>query len=351
MDRIRQRLSGFSAKSLSLAGRLVLVKSVLCSILYYSMQTSKFPKLVCNKIEELVRGFLWHGSNNFRSVHLVNWEEIREPLYSGDLGIRRPRLRNSTFLMKLGFGLISNCDLLWAQMLLGKYRCRSFANAAVTNGQRVSRLWRAVVQLKDEVVLGLKWVVGSGTNIHFWSDAWVGELGPLANLATCPIFYEEREITVREMCKDNGEWNWGMFEGKLPTSVLIQIASIHLPSGEEGVDTVYWNRSSNGDFTIRSAYQQLSGFTGNSEEQVWKAVWSWGGPKKIKMFLWLCFREKLLTNVERRRRHLTDFVMCQRCQRSDESITHVLRDYSYSRQVWIKVIKNGNVDEFFHGGL
>lgn len=75
------------------------------------------------------------------------------------LGIRRPHVMNSASLMKLGFNLISNRNSLWAQVLLGKYNCQSFADAKIANGQRVSRLWRAVVQLKNEVLMGLKWAV------------------------------------------------------------------------------------------------------------------------------------------------------------------------------------------------
>lgn len=59
LEKIRQGLNGLNARTLSLAGRLVLVKSILCSIPYYSMQNTKIPESVCRRIEELIRGLLW----------------------------------------------------------------------------------------------------------------------------------------------------------------------------------------------------------------------------------------------------------------------------------------------------
>lgn len=62
LKKIRARLDNFSGRSLSLAGRLTLVKSVLCSIPYYTMQIARLPCSVCRSIEEMIRSFLWGSS-------------------------------------------------------------------------------------------------------------------------------------------------------------------------------------------------------------------------------------------------------------------------------------------------
>ncbi|GMJ09303.1 hypothetical protein like AT3G24255 [Hibiscus trionum] len=58
IQRVRDKLSGWSAKCLSFAGRLVLAKSVLSSIPYYSMQSTHLPKGVYADIEKIIRGFI-----------------------------------------------------------------------------------------------------------------------------------------------------------------------------------------------------------------------------------------------------------------------------------------------------
>ncbi|CAN1181985.1 Putative ribonuclease H protein At1g65750 [Linum perenne] len=43
---------------------------------------------------------------------------------------------------------------------------------------------------------------------------------------------------------------------------------------------------------------------------------------------------KLLTNSERKRRHLTDFSSCPRCNVHEESVSHILRECNYATAVW-----------------
>ncbi|CAN1141919.1 Putative ribonuclease H protein At1g65750 [Linum perenne] len=45
---------------------------------------------------------------------------------------------------------------------------------------------------------------------------------------------------------------------------------------------------------------------------------------------------KLLTNLERKRRHLSDNASCPRCAAMDESIMHVTRDCPFASEVWDK---------------
>ena len=71
MDNVRKKLSEWAAKSLSLAGRITLAKSVLLAIPSYAMQTTKLPSGLCNRIEKLIRNFIWGSSNEERKVNLV----------------------------------------------------------------------------------------------------------------------------------------------------------------------------------------------------------------------------------------------------------------------------------------
>ncbi|CAN0891966.1 Putative ribonuclease H protein At1g65750 [Linum grandiflorum] len=70
----------------------------------------------------------------------------------------------------------------------------------------------------------------------------------------------------------------------------------------------------------------------------WKAVWRWQGPNKIRNFLWLTSHNRLLTNEERSRRHLTTQVFCSFCSSHTESCVHILRDCTFARQFWSRVL-------------
>ncbi|CAN1818654.1 Putative ribonuclease H protein At1g65750 [Linum perenne] len=67
---------------------------------------------------------------------------------------------------------------------------------------------------------------------------------------------------------------------------------------------------------------------------LWRRVWKWEGPAKIKHFLWLASHGKLMTNAERRKRHITVDVVCPVCQSNCEDTEHVLRRCSFAHLVW-----------------
>ncbi|CAN1797949.1 Putative ribonuclease H protein At1g65750 [Linum perenne] len=78
----------------------------------------------------------------------------------------------------------------------------------------------------------------------------------------------------------------------------------------------------------------LSGDESSLSESVWRHIWNWKGPSKIKHFLWLALHNRLLTNEERGRRHLTNQVLCHRCSVHTESISHVIYECDFAMQVW-----------------
>ncbi|CAN1789669.1 Putative ribonuclease H protein At1g65750 [Linum perenne] len=70
------------------------------------------------------------------------------------------------------------------------------------------------------------------------------------------------------------------------------------------------------------------------ENGLFSKIWKWDGPYRIKLFLWLALHERLMTNVERVRRHLVDSSICPRCGARAETVCHVLRDCPIAIGVW-----------------
>ena len=61
LNRIKSRLAGWSSKHLSFGGRLILLKSVLSSLLVYSLSFFKAPSGIISSIESLFNCFFWGG--------------------------------------------------------------------------------------------------------------------------------------------------------------------------------------------------------------------------------------------------------------------------------------------------
>ncbi|KAL4366467.1 hypothetical protein GQ457_05G028510 [Hibiscus cannabinus] len=104
---------------------------------------------------------------------------------------------------------------------------------------------------------------------------------------------------------------------------------------------------SNGQFSARSAYEYLSSDTESGFDRVWRQVWKLKVPYRVRTFAWIALHERLLTNVERVRRHMNTSEHCEICGSSREDIDHVLRQCTAAKEVWRRLVLNVVRDSFF----
>lgn len=94
---------------------------------------------------------------------------------------------------------------------------------------------------------------------------------------------------------------------------------------EEAIDTVYWNGSTSGCFTITSTLKIIRGELDLGAVANWNFVWKLQVPQRIRFFLWLALHNRLMTNVNRFIRKLSDDPRCLACGEVEESVEHILR--------------------------
>lgn len=99
---IDTRLAGWKSKTLSLARRATLVKSVVSSMPLYTMSASKIPAQVCSQLDARARNFLWSGDANRSKLTCVSWDLICKSKVAGGLGIRSFKIMNKALIAKLG---------------------------------------------------------------------------------------------------------------------------------------------------------------------------------------------------------------------------------------------------------
>ncbi|CAA0816163.1 Polynucleotidyl transferase- ribonuclease H-like superfamily protein [Striga hermonthica] len=129
--------------------------------------------------------------------------------------------------------------------------------------------------------------------------------------------------------------------------MLLRIASVPPPRGSSDSDLVYWGFSADGRFTTKSAYEGLFGIFPKTDTWLWRVIWKWGGPQRIRQFMWLVANNRLMTNSERFRRYLAPSPTCELCGAAPETLLHTLRDCPKAAQIWRKQIPGNKLPAFF----
>ena len=120
VDKLKGKIQKWGANWLNLAGKTILIKSVLNSMPIYQSSILLAPGLVVLKIEGLLRKFIWEGGKgNENKFHLVSWEKIKKPRDEGGLHVHSLPTQNLALGAKLLWQLITGKDS-WSKEVLCK---------------------------------------------------------------------------------------------------------------------------------------------------------------------------------------------------------------------------------------
>ncbi|XP_026419612.1 uncharacterized protein LOC113315564 [Papaver somniferum] len=100
MDKIKIKFAACKGKSLSMMGRVELVKTVIASSALYSFHIYKWPSSCIQTLEKWIRNFVWSGDINTTHHNSVAWDKVCLPVNEGGLGIKSMRSLNDASLMK-----------------------------------------------------------------------------------------------------------------------------------------------------------------------------------------------------------------------------------------------------------
>lgn len=348
IEKADRRLSMWKAKNLSFAGRVTLTKSVLSALPSYVMQSMILPRSTCDELDKRCSNFVWGDSQEGRKTHMISWNNSCQPKRCGGLGVRTARNLNTAFMMKAGWNLYSNRSDLWVEVVRSKYKCGHREFPIVKQRSNASALWSGICSSWRKVVENSVWRLGNGLTVKFWTDNWVPTLGPLIDWTTSPLEPADLLKCVRDFVDRNGNWQLERVRDVLPSQVIDQIFLLCPPREITAEDVVAWKCTPDGVFTVKSAYDAITGPPDNSNQQLFNLVWRWGGQERIKIVLWRLLCEALLTNQQRFRRGMAPNAKCPICNFDVECSLHALRDCSTAKKVWESIIPDSVKQHFFH---
>ncbi|KAL9666964.1 hypothetical protein QQ045_001308 [Rhodiola kirilowii] len=216
LQKFKLKLASWRSANLSMAGRVVLIKSALSNLPLYYASMYKMPIAVVEEMEKIQRRFLWGSSDVRRKIHYVKWSKIKKPKKYGGLGIQGLVDMNLVLLSKWWWKLITGKGGLWTRMVLEKYAIKRPHNPSEMLGSpnRLSNSWKdilKIVQGNFEVALamkeGLKLKLGDGSGTSFWHDVWLGDKSLKDQYPKLHLLSSDCQASAGEM----GHWVGGIW--------------------------------------------------------------------------------------------------------------------------------------------
>eukprot|EP00253_Pinus_taeda_P018778 PITA_18778 len=116
LEKLEAFLSSWTHRSLNMASRVVLIKSVLHSMSVYLFSIIAAPKWVLKEIKHLQRSFLWGSSGLKHKWALVKWDTTCLPKSSGGTGLRDPSHNNEVMGSRIWWKWLTAPLTPWASL-------------------------------------------------------------------------------------------------------------------------------------------------------------------------------------------------------------------------------------------
>ncbi|XP_020250707.1 uncharacterized protein LOC109828080 [Asparagus officinalis] len=138
-------------RTLSYAGRLQIIKSIILGVQIFWTSCYVLPSKVLQKIDDLCRDFLWGRSDHSLKAPLVSWDKVCTGKNQGGLGIYSAITWNLATAMRTLWYVHSNKECLWIKWVHGTYLKESnIWQVRVKTGD--SWLWKQLLKVRDKAV-------------------------------------------------------------------------------------------------------------------------------------------------------------------------------------------------------
>ncbi|GJZ39644.1 RNA-directed DNA polymerase, eukaryota [Tanacetum coccineum] len=139
--KLKTRLSKWKAKTLSIGGRLTLLKSVLGASPLYNMSIFKVPKGVLKVMESIRSNFFKGASLSEKKISWIAWDKVLASKKKGGLGVSSYFALNRALLLKWVWRFVSQDGSLWFRVIQAVH-----GNKIDTHTVHKSSIWSAILK-------------------------------------------------------------------------------------------------------------------------------------------------------------------------------------------------------------
>ncbi|XP_075474412.1 uncharacterized protein LOC142505350 [Primulina tabacum] len=118
LDNVNKKVSSWPRNSLSYAGKIELIRSVIQGVECFWLSILPIPACIINSIQSICRKFVWPTKHP-----PIAWSSLCKPLADGGLGLKDLRSWNRALLAKTLWNIHSKKDSLWIKWVNHIYSC------------------------------------------------------------------------------------------------------------------------------------------------------------------------------------------------------------------------------------
>ncbi|GJW36548.1 RNA-directed DNA polymerase, eukaryota [Tanacetum coccineum] len=299
IGKLNSRLSKWKSSTLSIGGRLTLLKSVLGSSPIYTMSLYKVPKSVLNEMESIRRRFFYGSHGAVNKITWVKWSKVLAAKKYGGLGVSSYFALNRALLFRWVWRFTVRDNTLWYRVISSIHGDRS-SHCSYRFPSVWGKIIREVHVLKNQGIDLLSYCrirVGNGSQTRFWKDPWIDD-NLLCHLFPRVYALESNcDISVADKMIDpvNGSLRRparGGIEAHQLSQLQLLVGPVILSNAN---DRWVWSLSGDGVFQVKDIRRLLdeSFFPKDNTATRWvKFI-----PIKINVFAWKVSIDRLPTRM------------------------------------------------------
>nr|GEX99563.1 RNA-directed DNA polymerase, eukaryota [Tanacetum cinerariifolium] len=312
--------------TLSIGGRLTLLKSVLDSTPIYAMSLYKTPKSVLHSMESIRRKFFYGANDDIKKITWISWSKVLGAKDKRGLGVSSLYGLNRALLFKWVWRFLSKDNSLWSRVIYsihGDY----FSNAVVSH----SSLWKSISREIDSIksqgidlISHFRIRVGNDSNTKFWKDHWIDDKPLCQSFPRMYALENSKDCYVAD--KFNGSL-MGSFRriarGGIEEYRLNQLRLLKPVILSPSEDRWVWILSNDDGFRVKDIRRLLDDFFLPKSEVATR--WVKCVPIKINVFAWRVSLDRLPTRLNLIRRNISVLSpLCSVCSNAQEDVSHLL---------------------------
>ena len=346
VEKVKKRLSIWKMKTLSIGGRLTLVKSVLGSMPLYHMSLFKAPSGVLNRIEALRNRFFNGHECNSKKALWVNWKRALTSKDGGGLGISSLYAMNRGLLFKWVWRFFTQKQTLWSRVIQAIHGVNGKIGMSLSG--RYKSCWLVIVQELNvllnkgiNVMQYLRRKIGNGEDTKFWEDKWCDGGMLKVRFHRLYALEDNKQITVgRKLAHTNLNDSFR----RLPRSGIemeqfVNMVNMLKDTGlSSSPDKWVWELEKSEEYSVSSTRNLID------EKMLpgadFQTRWNKWVPIKVNILTWKMMTNSLPTRFKISCRGiLIDSILCGVCNKGVETTSHLFFSCPIARQVVSQILR------------